>query len=118
MNNINNEYNININNGYQINKCNKCCAWFQMIIALLGILFNFLLIASNINQCNNITDTNIEMCIENVYVCMFIVTFNMTIQPLVFFHGYNTLRLNVCSSKRFKYIEDKIEQITFTEYIY
>ena len=111
------EYNININNGYQINKCNKCCAWFLMIIALLGILFNFVLITSNINQCNNITETNIELCIENVYICMFIVTFNMAIKPLVFFHVYNTLRLNVCSSKRFKYIEGKIEEITFTKYI-
>ena len=54
---------------------------------------------------------NINICIENVYSSMFIILFNMTIQPIIFFHGYNTLRLNCCSSKRIKYIEDEIDNI-------
>ena len=96
---------------YIITRSERCCAWFQILVSVLGILSNFIIIISNIKNCNTITDMNINMCIENVYSSMFIVLFNMTIQPLIFFHGYNTLRLNCCSSKRVKYIEDKIDNI-------
>ena len=96
---------------YTITRGERCCAWFQIILSVLGILFNFTITISNIKKCNTITDMNINMCIENVYSSMFIILFNMTIQPLIFFHGYNTLRLNCCSSKRIMYIEDEIDNI-------
>ncbi len=96
---------------YIITRGQRSCAWFQIIVSVLGILSNFVIIISNIKNCNTITDVNINMCIENVYSSMFIILFNMTIQPLIFFHGYNTLRLNCCSSKRVQYIEDEIDNI-------
>jgi len=39
------------------------------------------------------------------------VIFNIFIQPIIFLHGYNTLRLNCCSSKRIQYIEYKIDKL-------
>jgi len=96
---------------YIITRGERCCAWFQIIVSVLGILSNFAIIISNIKICNTITDMNINMCVENVYSSIFIILLNMTIQPLIFFHGYNTLRLNCCSSKRVKYIEGEIDNI-------
>ena len=97
---------------YNITIGEMCCAWFQIILSISGILLNFAIIIYNINQCNTITDMNINICIENVYSSMFVILLNMIIQPFIFFHGYNTLRLNCCISKRFKYIEDKIDNIS------
>jgi hypothetical protein len=97
---------------YKISKCEKIFSWFQMIISFMALSINLLLLINDYNICNNIENINdIKYCISISSTTNIIVIFNMMIQPIIFMNGYNNLRLNFCSSKRIKYIENKIDNI-------
>ena len=97
---------------YNISRCNKCCSWFQMIISCIALNVNFILLIYITTICNFALDiTDLQICMKGFTKIMVLVIFNIVIQPIVFLHGYNTLRLNCCSSKRIQYIEYKLDKL-------
>ena len=97
---------------YNISRYNKCCSWIQMIVPCIALNVNFILLIYITSECNSSSDiTDLQICMKGFTKIMVSVIFNIFIQPIIFLHGYNTLRLNCCSSKRIQYIEYKIDKL-------